>query len=178
VQALVAKQLGVGSKHISPDSTFSALGADDLDLVEITMEVEDRYGITISDDALVAAARAHNTGALCKHLNLRTFVAVAEASPKRPPAKAPLAVEEGTLREAQVGPYDDLSQLHNPSGLELVFVPSFEDITRIQEQRLGRALTGTESDSLRRKAAVIALTPENAERMRQQRSTRVSNTAQ
>jgi acyl carrier protein len=83
VQAIVAEQLGLKTADVKPESTFSGLGADDLDFVEIVMVVEDRFGIVISDDALVSAAGTEDGGTLCGRLTIRTFATIAEAAPKQ-----------------------------------------------------------------------------------------------
>ena len=83
VQAIVAEQLGLKTADVKPESTFSCLGADDLDFVEIVMVVEDRFGIVISDDALVSAAGTDDSGALCDRLTVRTIATIAEAAPKQ-----------------------------------------------------------------------------------------------
>lgn len=51
VITIVAKQLGVSEEHISPDKLFiDDLGADSLDLVEITMALEEEFEINIPDE--------------------------------------------------------------------------------------------------------------------------------
>lgn len=48
---LVAAQLGVLEESIKSDSEFVAdLGADSLDTIELVMEIEDQFGITISEE--------------------------------------------------------------------------------------------------------------------------------
>jgi acyl carrier protein len=172
VQSIVGGLLGLKSADINPELTFAGVGADDLDLVEITMEVEDRFGIVISDDALASATGIRDTDSLCDHLTIRMFAKVAEAATKQPHDKPSLVADDGTLRESQVGAFGDLSKLPNPHGLVLVFVPSFEELTQIQEQLVGRELDDPEIESLRQKAAVIALPQEMAEKLKQQKSER------
>jgi acyl carrier protein len=41
-----------GAKDATPDNTWSELDVDSLDLVELVKALEDRFGITISDDDL------------------------------------------------------------------------------------------------------------------------------
>lgn len=52
VRVILQDQLGVNEDQITPGSTLAALGADDLDLVEIFMGLEKEFDITIpqSDD--------------------------------------------------------------------------------------------------------------------------------
>ncbi len=41
-----------GARDATPDNTWSDLDVDSLDLVELVKALEDRFGITISDDDL------------------------------------------------------------------------------------------------------------------------------
>lgn len=49
---IVAEQLGVDKDKISKETSFvNDLGADSLDTVELVMELEEEFDITIPDDA-------------------------------------------------------------------------------------------------------------------------------
>ena len=51
VKKIIAEQLGVEESEITPEASFQEdLDADSLDLVELIMELEDQFGIKISDD--------------------------------------------------------------------------------------------------------------------------------
>jgi acyl carrier protein len=51
VQEIVADLLDIDPETITPESKFQAdLGADSLDLVELIMEFEERFGSEISDE--------------------------------------------------------------------------------------------------------------------------------
>lgn len=47
---IIASQLQLYSPALDPSSTFKTLGADDLDMVEITLALEDEFDIVIPDD--------------------------------------------------------------------------------------------------------------------------------
>lgn len=48
---IIAKQLKVDAADITPDTDIiDDLGADSLDVVELLMTIEDKYGITVPDD--------------------------------------------------------------------------------------------------------------------------------
>ncbi len=51
VVAIIADQLGITPNDIKEDSSLENLGADSLDRVEIVMNIEEQFGIEISDDA-------------------------------------------------------------------------------------------------------------------------------
>lgn len=49
---IVAEQLGVDKEKVSKETSFvNDLGADSLDTVELVMELEEEFDITIPDDA-------------------------------------------------------------------------------------------------------------------------------
>ena len=51
VQAIIVDKLGVEASEVTPEASFAAdLGADSLDTVELIMEFEKEFGITIPDD--------------------------------------------------------------------------------------------------------------------------------
>jgi acyl carrier protein len=51
VKELLAEQLGVDENEITDEASFQEdLDADSLDLVELIMELEDQFGMKISDD--------------------------------------------------------------------------------------------------------------------------------
>jgi acyl carrier protein len=51
VKEVLAEQLGVDESEITAEASFQEdLDADSLDLVELIMELEDQFGIKISDD--------------------------------------------------------------------------------------------------------------------------------
>ena len=51
VTSIVAEQMGVDKSQITPETSFvNDLGADSLDTVELVMELEDEFDISISDE--------------------------------------------------------------------------------------------------------------------------------
>ena len=51
LKKLIVEQLGVDEEEVTPQASFvEDLNADSLDLVELIMELEDQFGIKISDD--------------------------------------------------------------------------------------------------------------------------------
>lgn len=50
ILGIVAKQLGKKLEDLTLDSTFTDLGADSLDVVEIVLTFEDEFNIELPDD--------------------------------------------------------------------------------------------------------------------------------
>jgi acyl carrier protein len=51
VRDILVDQLGVDADDVKPESSFQDdLNADSLDLVELIMELEDQFGVKISDE--------------------------------------------------------------------------------------------------------------------------------
>ena len=51
IKQLIVERMGVDASKITPDTTFKDdLGADSLDMVELVMEMEDHFGVEVSDD--------------------------------------------------------------------------------------------------------------------------------
>jgi acyl carrier protein len=51
VRAILVEQLGVEPENVTPEASFQDdLNADSLDLVELIMELEDQFGIKITDE--------------------------------------------------------------------------------------------------------------------------------
>jgi hypothetical protein len=138
--------------------------------VEIVMATEEALNISIDDDGLAKAAGAAQPEKLVGSLTIREFAAFADGAPhQQPPPPQNNEPNDGGLRATQVGPYGELSKLPNPRGHELVFIPSLEELTIASEQKAGRKLTSDEQAELKAKAVVIAMAPQDAEKLRQKR---------
>ncbi|MCH8044128.1 MAG: acyl carrier protein [Planctomycetes bacterium] len=57
--------LGVTLDRITPDTTLADLGADSLDLVELVMELDEEFDISIPDDV---AQRIQTIGDLMRYI--------------------------------------------------------------------------------------------------------------
>jgi acyl carrier protein len=168
VQKIVAEQLKRPGGDVRPDTTFASLGADDLDFVEIVMATEEALNVSIEDEALTKAAGVTQADKLVGSLTVRAFATVVEGAPHQVP-RPNTEPNDGGLRATQVGTFAELSQLPNPRGHELVFVPSLQVLQMASEQKLGRKLTPEELSDMKAKAVVIAMSPADAAKLRQKR---------
>ncbi|NLI91397.1 MAG: acyl carrier protein [Peptococcaceae bacterium] len=50
VKAIVIDQLGVDEEEITPTTSFQALNADSLDIVELVMALEEEFNLDIADE--------------------------------------------------------------------------------------------------------------------------------
>jgi len=167
VQKIVAEHLKRSDGEVPPDATFASLGADDLDLVEIVMATEEALSVSIEDDRLTKAAGVTQADKLVGSLTVRAFAAFVDGAPHQVP-RHNSEPSDGGLRATQVGSFVELSRLPNPRGHELVFVPSLEDLELASEQKLGRKLTPEELSEMKARAVVIAMSPADAAKLRQQ----------
>lgn len=49
---LLSSDFGVDAAEVTPEATFEALGLDSLDIVELTLALEDRTGVKLGDEDL------------------------------------------------------------------------------------------------------------------------------
>jgi acyl carrier protein len=67
VKSIIADQLGVGEDEIKAESSFiEDLGADSLDIVELLMEMEEKFDIEIPEDD---AANIKTVGDAVNYIN-------------------------------------------------------------------------------------------------------------
>ena len=67
--ALIAEQFGVDADTITADTTFvDELGADSVDLVELSMALEDEFGVAIDDEDL---PKLKTVGDLANYISAR-----------------------------------------------------------------------------------------------------------
>ncbi len=66
IQAVIAEQLNVDSAQVTPEAEFvKDLGADSLDVVELIMALEEKFGIEIPDEQ---AEKIVNVGDVVKYI--------------------------------------------------------------------------------------------------------------
>lgn len=49
IRAVVCEQLGVDEDQVKLETTFEELGADSLDLFQVVIEIEEKYGIQLEE---------------------------------------------------------------------------------------------------------------------------------
>ncbi len=52
ITEVLAEDFGVPEDDIAPDATFEALGLDSLDVVELTLVLEEKTGVKLEDEEL------------------------------------------------------------------------------------------------------------------------------
>jgi acyl carrier protein len=66
VKEIIVQQLGVSPEQVTPEAKFiEDLGADSLDLVELVMALEEKFGTEIPDED---AEKLTTTGAAIKYI--------------------------------------------------------------------------------------------------------------
>ena len=70
LKEIVIKQFGEGEKTVTLESSFvNDLGADSLDIVELVMELEDEFDVSIPDED---AEKMQTVGDAVKYINEHT----------------------------------------------------------------------------------------------------------
>jgi acyl carrier protein len=158
---ITAKQLNIPGDHISAQSTFASLGADDLDLVEIVMTAEEARKVSISDDLLTRIAGISKTEELVHHLTVVGFSqALSEAEPQSP------TKHEG---EVATGLYSELVLKPLPQGHTYLFIPSLAAILKNREDKKGEALTEAEVLDTRDRAPAMVVPNDVIRKMEESR---------
>ncbi len=49
---LLSEEFGVPTEDVTPEATFEALGLDSLDVVELTLVLEEKTGVKLEDEEL------------------------------------------------------------------------------------------------------------------------------
>ena len=49
IREVVCEQLGVEENEVTMETTFEDLGADSLDLIQVVIELEEKFGIQLED---------------------------------------------------------------------------------------------------------------------------------
>ncbi len=66
IQAVIAEQLGIDVSQVTPEAKFvKDLGVDSLDIVELIMALEERFGIEIPDEQ---AEKIVNVGDVMRYI--------------------------------------------------------------------------------------------------------------
>lgn len=52
VKEMIIDRFGVQAESVTPTMTFNDLGADSLDIVELVMELENRFEVTFDDEKI------------------------------------------------------------------------------------------------------------------------------
>ncbi len=72
---IAAELMGVERAKVSPDTSLADLRADELDFVELILELEDRFDVTIPDDAAEAMLGTQNWQQGMKNVTMRKLAA-------------------------------------------------------------------------------------------------------
>lgn len=52
LRAIICEQLELDENDVTTDMTFYDMGADDIDMVDIAMSIEDEFNVEITEEAL------------------------------------------------------------------------------------------------------------------------------
>jgi acyl carrier protein len=103
---VLAEQFNKKPEAISLSLSLHDLGADELDLVELVMELEDTFDVTIADKALEQAAGTSKMEDILKGLNAQKLVTLVMDARRTSPAgsKASRLLPPNDVKTQQKGP--------------------------------------------------------------------------
>ena len=88
VREIVSQQMNVAIDKVTPATSLGDLGADDLDLVELVMELEDHFSINIPDEKTDPFINSNDSQPGLKALTIQKLVAIVDelkaSSAKKP----------------------------------------------------------------------------------------------
>ena len=86
VRRITAEQLGVKAEELDVNKPLSAFKADELDLVELVMECEDRFQVSIPDEAIAKMVGSATPQDGLK-LSIAQLAQLVEQAPRQPTQK-------------------------------------------------------------------------------------------
>ncbi|QDU25386.1 Acyl carrier protein [Anatilimnocola aggregata] len=146
---IVAEQMGVNRANLNSQTTLGDLRADDLDFVELVMELEEEFDISISDEAAERMLSSKNWKQGMNNVTLAKLSSLVDEQCKLPRAK-----------NADLQPPSVDSELPQVK----VYLNPLHTVLIAAEQNKGQPLTQDEVLDIRDKAAFAMLSPEQAER--------------
>jgi acyl carrier protein len=84
--AMTAELLSVDRAKLSGQTSLAELGADELDFVELVMEIEEEFDVTIPDDTAESLLGSKDWQQGMKNVTLAKLAALVDERRKQPPA--------------------------------------------------------------------------------------------
>lgn len=145
---MVAELLNVDRAKLNRRTSLGELGADDLDFVELIMEFEEEFEITIPDDAAEAMLGSKDRQQGMNNVTLEKFAALIDERKELP-------------RQSNSAPRSKPPS-HSPQ--VKVFLNPLYMLLTAAEKKKGEPLTQSEVLAVRDNAAFAMLSPEQAEK--------------
>ena len=92
---VAAELLGVDRSKINSETSLGELGADELDLVELVMHLEEHFGVSIPDESLQQAMGAGNFQQGAKNITISELASIVDGQ---------MRTREGTQSESMYKP--------------------------------------------------------------------------
>jgi acyl carrier protein len=79
---ITSEQMGVNASRVTGQTSLADLGADELDVVELVMELEDEFKITIPDDAIAKVSGNDKSEIDAKKLTMAKLAEIVRGAKK------------------------------------------------------------------------------------------------
>lgn len=78
IRQIAAELLGVDRSKVNSETSLGELGADELDLVELVMHLEEHFGVSIPDESLQQAMGAGNFQQGAKNITISELASIVD----------------------------------------------------------------------------------------------------
>ena len=79
---ITSEQMGVNASRVTGETSLADLGADELDVVELVMELEDEFKITIPDEAITTISGSEKWEPAAKKLTMAKLAEIVRGAKK------------------------------------------------------------------------------------------------
>jgi acyl carrier protein len=164
---ITALLLRVDRSKVRAETSLGDLGADDLDLVELVMELEEHFNIDIPDDAIENAAGTKSLGEGMKNITMAKLASVVDKrkmTPRSGKGKPPVNGGQSDNAAANgSGAANGTTPPEKPqAGKVKVFLNPLVMLLAGAEKQKGRPLNREEVLEVRDKAVFVMMSPEQS----------------
>lgn len=160
---ITSELMGVERFKLTSETSLADLGADELDFVELIMEIEDRFGVTISDQAAEGLMGTNNWQQGMKNVTIAKLASLVDDERQRSPSGNTQPSRATANARQSVGPSENIMADSSPNQVKVFLNPLVMLLAGAEKQK-GSPLTREEVLDIRENAAFVMMSPEQAQR--------------